>query len=194
MDYIIINATSTLVPESDATPKKMTDNHPTFTVYVDPFAKYSNDNPPDAASMLVQRLVNLGFNPMVDARGQPSRSEVCVYHGLVLLQSGEFVACGDYDGSSVLCVQTYAQPVPAEQLPYIIARVAKPFYNIDGDFRYDPTVDYTSLAACVAPQPQQTQVEYSDFLGNTIRMYDDRVFVVDPAAALNPLKRSDVTA
>jgi hypothetical protein len=172
----------------------MEGNYPTHCVYVDPLAKYrAEGNEPDAASMLVQRLVSLGFNPMVDARGQPFRSAVNAAHGFVLLQSGAFQLCEDYEGGDILCLQTYPKPVSPLSLQYVIAMVALPLYGVASKQEYDPSFTYTDLADLLVPAPPQQCLAYSDFQGNTIRMYDNQAFVVDPAPVENPLKRDAET-
>lgn len=167
---------------------------PSFLVFVDPFAAYyPEDNPPDAASMLVQRLVEAGHNPFVDARGQPFREFVNEHTGFVVLVDGSIVLCGCYKEGKVLCLQTYSgATLTDDELMYLANKSATLYKLNPEDHPYDTSVDYDYLEACLSPKEPNEIQEHSDFLGNTIRIYDDQAFVIEPAPIKNELKREAV--
>lgn len=161
--------------------------HPNFLVFVDPFAAYKPEgNEPDAASMLVQRLVGAGHNPFIDAKGQPSISDIRSTCGFVVCEDGSFIDCADFNGEKILCLQYYNEMnLTDDEVKFLISKFA-PLYNDFEDHPF-PAGDYSHLT--IDPIPVNDIIEQSDFLGNTIRMFDDHSFVVDPAPPINLLKR-----
>lgn len=167
---------------------------PSFLVFVDPFAAYAPEgNPPDAASMLVQRLVEAGYNPYVDARGQPIIRFINEHTGFVVVDDGRMIECGSYTAGHVRCLQAYAGAnLDSGEIQYLMHKSAR-LYNLDPALIvYDTATCYDYLEACLSPVPENKLVEHSDFLGNTIRIYDDQAFVIDPVPATNELKREAV--
>lgn len=163
---------------------------PAFIVFVNPYAKYGDDNPPDDASMLVQRLVGAGFNPYVDARGQPFQSSVNAYCGFIVLDTGDVKLCHHYTGGKALCMQFYdSGNLDDNELWYLAAKFA-PLYNLDSTtFSYDTAVDYDYLSEYTTPLQPQPTIEHSDFLGNNIRIFEDQAFIVSPTPEIGANKR-----
>jgi hypothetical protein len=162
---------------------------PAFIVFVDPFAKYGDDNPPDQASMLVQRLVAAGYNPYVDARGQPFLNHVNAQCGFVVMADGTVQMCDEYTGGKILCLHFYDQAtLDSEEMRYIIAQMA-PLYELAGPCEYDTAIEYDYLHEYIEPLKVQPTIEHSDFLGNNIRIFENHAFVIDPAPEPNAAKR-----
>jgi hypothetical protein len=164
---------------------------PTFTVFVDPLAKFSDLNPPDPPSSLIERLVRYGFNPLVDSRGQPFASTINSLFGFVVIEGEKgprACFCSDYVSGKVLCLQFYTCPLERHEEEYILSHCAH-LYGLQEVYVYDNETNYDYLREYISPAPQQVADQYSDFLGNTIRMYNDHIFVVDPKPVENENKR-----
>jgi hypothetical protein len=132
--------------------------------------------PPQYQCDFINHLDSAGFFPTVNSLEQPRSSQLLSTSGLFFLYEDQrLVRIDEWKGEKVLCLQWYNDPLTKDQLDTIKGYCA-PFYGLGQHKSFVSQKEKELLdRKCMLPPPVNELKAASPFLGNFVRLENDRV-------------------